>query len=127
MVCPEALISLAQPTIQRLRPSQDIAKTLQKDETGPMYIWGLPLHMLKCAAKTAKYYADTERDLTWENMSAEVIEFFALQWKELMEIKDDKDHQTLPPCKKTTSLLKWLDTAENFFYNKIGARNAPLA
>jgi hypothetical protein len=81
---------------------------------------------LSIAAKAARFYEDTGRELNPDNMLWSVIKRFDEQFKALMARKVGDSSYIPPKLTKNFSTHKWLESFVLCLHQKVGVRECPL-
>lgn len=85
------------------------------------------LRRLKVAAKCVKYYQDTGRDLSANNMMWSTrLSAFEVSWKALEDAKEKDPTNKLPILTRNFPIDKWLESYHNYADQRIGVRTCPL-
>jgi hypothetical protein len=111
------------------RATADVAATPPTwERQAPFPLSAMSLKKLKIASHAVRYYTDTARTLTIQNMKWTPISAFYKAYQSIVEQKDTESSSSIPKLAKNgMKVTRWSETGRNFFETKIGNRNAPLA
>ena len=94
----------------------------------PFQLGARSLKRLKVAIQAVQYYQATSRTRLAANMQwTTVLSNFDIQWKSILDCKDDDDTPDVPKITRNFKVPCWSEAFSDFLHRVIGVRNAPLA